>query len=96
MTGKQRAYLRALANSYDTIFQVGKGGINDNMLAQIDEALEAHELIKLRVLNTCELTAAEAADIIAKSLQADVIQVVGTRFILYKESVKHKKIELIK
>ena len=96
MTGKQRAYLRAMANSYDTIFQVGKGGINDNMLAQIDEALEVHELIKLRVLNTCELTAAEAANEIAKSLQADVIQVVGTRFILYKESVKHKKIELIK
>jgi len=96
MTGKQRAYLRSMANSYDTIFQVGKGGINENMLRQIDEALEAHELIKLRVLNTSEYTANEAANSIAESLNAEVIQVVGTRFVLYKESVKHKKIELIK
>lgn len=95
MTGKQRAYLRSLANSYDTIFQIGKGGINENMLKQIDDALEARELIKLRVLRNSEYDPSDAADIIAKSIHADVIQVIGTRFILYKESKKHKKIELI-
>lgn len=96
MTSKQRAYLRAMANSYDTIFQIGKGGINENLLKQVDDALEARELIKLRVLNNSEYTADEAADVIAESVKADVVQVVGTRFILYKESKKHKKIELIK
>jgi putative RNA-binding protein, YhbY family len=95
MTSKQRAYLRSLANSYDTIFQIGKGGINENMLKQIDDALEARELIKLRVLNNSEYEIAEAANIIAGSVHADVVQVIGTRFILYKESKKHKKIELI-
>ena len=95
MTSKQRAYLRSLANSYDTIFQIGKGGINDNMLKQIDDALEARELIKLRVLNNSEYEIAEAANEIANSVHADVVQVIGTRFVLYKESKKHKKIELI-
>lgn len=96
MTGKQRAYLRSMANSYDTIFQIGKGRINENMLKQIDDALEARELIKLRVLNNSEYTPTEAADIIADSVHAEVIQVIGTRFVLYKESKKNKKIELIK
>lgn len=95
MTSKQRAYLRSMANSYDTIFQIGKGAISDNMLKQINDALEARELIKLRVLNNSEYTSAEAANIIAQAVNAEVVQVIGTRFILYKESVKHKKIELI-
>ena len=95
MTSKQRAYLRGLANSYETIFQIGKGGINDNMTGQISDALEARELIKLRVLENCELSAKEAAEIIAKIVNAEIVQVIGTRFIIYRESVKHKKIELI-
>lgn len=95
MTSKQRAYLRSMANSYDTIFQIGKGVISHNMLKQINDALEARELIKLRVLNNSEYTSSEAANIIAQAVNAEVVQVIGTRFILYKESVKHKKIELI-
>lgn len=95
MTSKQRAYLRSMANSYDTIFQIGKGGINNNMIKQINDALEARELIKLRILNNSEYSPSEAANIIADSVQADVIQVIGTRFILYKESKNNKKIELI-
>ncbi len=78
----------------DTIFQVGKGGVNDNMCEQISNALEARELIKLRVLDNCDLNAKEAAQIISEETESDVVQVIGTRFVLYRESVDHKKIEL--
>ncbi|MGM9664883.1 MAG: ribosome assembly RNA-binding protein YhbY [Eubacteriales bacterium] len=94
ITSKQRAYLRGLSNNYDTIFQVGKGGITDNMTEQIGNALEARELIKLRVLDNSEYGPREAAEIIAEKLGADVVSVVGTRFVLYRESEKHKKIDL--
>ena len=78
----------------DTIFQVGKGGVNDTMCEQISNALEARELIKLRVLDNCDLNAKEAAQIISEETNSDVVQVIGTRFVLYRESVDHKKIEL--
>ncbi|MCI6841165.1 MAG: ribosome assembly RNA-binding protein YhbY [Clostridiales bacterium] len=94
LTSKQRAYLRAMAAPMDTIFQVGKGGVNDNMCEQISNALEARELIKLRVLDNCDLNAKEAAQIISEETDSDVVQVIGTRFVLYRESVDHKKIEL--
>lgn len=94
LTSKQRAYLRSLANDMDTIFQVGKGGINHNMIEQISNALEARELIKLRVLENCELSSREAADRIAEETKSDVVQVIGSRFILYRESVDNKKIIL--
>ncbi len=94
LTSKQRAYLRAMAAPMDTIFQVGKGGVNDNMCEQISNALEARELIKLRVLDNCDLNAKEAAEIISGETNSDVVQVIGTRFVLYRESVDHKKIEL--
>lgn len=95
LTSKQRAYLRSLAVHLDTIFQIGKGGINDNMTEQISNALEARELIKLRVLDNSEYSAREAAEEIAEIVNAEVIQTVGTRFVLYRESKKNKKIELI-
>lgn len=94
LTSKQRAYLRAMAAPMDTIFQVGKGGVNDNMCEQISNALEARELIKLRVLDNCDLNAKEAAEIISGETNSDVVQVIGTRFVLYRESADHKKIEL--
>ncbi len=94
LTSKQRAYLRSLANDMDTIFQIGKGGINANMTEQISNALEARELIKLRVLDNCELSSREAADRIAEETNADVVQVIGSRFILYRESIDNKKIIL--
>jgi RNA-binding protein len=96
LTSKQRAYLRGRANDYDTIFQVGKGGINDNMLEQIDNALEARELIKLRTLENSDFFAREAADTIAEELGADVVSVVGSRFILYRPSEKNKKFDIEK
>jgi RNA-binding protein len=96
LTSKQRAYLRGRANDYDTIFQVGKGGINENMLEQIDNALEARELIKLRTLENSDFFAREAAEAIAEELGADVVSVVGSRFIIYRESKKNKKFDLEK
>lgn len=94
ITSKQRAYLRGLSNNYYTIFQVGKGGITENMTEQIGNALEAREIIKLRVLDNSEYGAREAAEIIAEKVGADVVSVVGSRFVLYRESEKHKKIDI--
>lgn len=94
LTSKQRAYLRGMAQQLDTIFQVGKSGISENMCEQISNALEARELIKLRVLENSEYTAKEAANEIAESVGADVVQVIGTRFVLYRESVDKKRIDL--
>ena len=94
MTSKQRAYLRSLAMTEPVIFQVGKGGINENMIKQISDALEARELIKLRVLQNCEYSSREATEAIAKATDSAVVGVVGSTFVLYRESEKHKKIDL--
>lgn len=94
ITSKQRAYLRKLANPLDTVFQVGKGGISDDMLKGISDALEARELIKLRVLENCDYSPKEAAAEISEKLACEVVCVVGSRFVLYRESKKNKKIEL--
>ncbi len=96
MTSKQRAYLRSLASTQDTIFQIGKGGISDESLKQIGNALEARELIKLRVLDNAEYGPREAAEEIAEALGAEVVTVIGTRFVLFRSSSKEKnrKIDL--
>lgn len=96
LNSRQRAQLRGLANSLDTIFQVGKGGVTENTVKQVDDALEARELIKLRVLETSPVSAREAADEIAKKTHSDVVQVIGTRFVLYRESRDNKQIRLVK
>ena len=92
LTSKQRATLRAMANPIDTIFQVGKGGVNDQMCKSISDALEARELIKLKVLDNSDYTAKEAANEIAEAVGADVVAVVGKKFVLYKESKENKTI----
>ena len=94
MTSKQRAYLRSLATSIDTIMQVGKDGVGENMIKTVSDALEARELIKLRVLENSGMTPCEAAEALAAETGAEVVTVIGTKFVLYRESVKHKKIEL--
>ena len=96
LNSRQRAQLRGLANSLDTIFQVGKGGVTENTVKQVDDALEARELIKLRVLETRPVSAREAADEIAEKTHSDVVQVIGTRFVLYRESRDNKQIRLVK
>ena len=94
LTSKQRAYLRALSQGLDTIFQIGKGGITEEICNQIANALEARELIKARVLDNSGYTAKEAANEIAEAVGCEIISCVGTKFVLYKESVKKKRIEL--
>ena len=86
LNSKQRAYLRAMSQQLETIFQVGKGGISDEMCTQIANALEARELIKARVLENSGYTAKEAANEIAEKIDCDVVSCVGSRFVLYKES----------
>lgn len=96
LTSKQRAQLRALGNGTETIFQIGKSGINEQLVRQVDETLEARELIKLRVLETSPQNVREVADSIAEQTHSDVVQVIGSRFILYRESKEHKNIVLVK
>ncbi len=94
ITSKQRAKLRAMGHNLDTIFQIGKIGITEETCKQIANALEARELIKVRVLENSGYTAKEAASILAEEVECDVVSCVGTRFILYKESTKKKRIEI--
>ena len=96
LNSRQRAQLRGMANDYETILQVGKGGINDNTVKQVVDALEARELIKMRILETCPTTVRETAEILAEKTQSDVVQVIGSKFILYKESKNNKTIKLVK
>ena len=94
LTSKQRAVLRGMANSMDTIFQVGKGGISDTLAAQTDDALRARELIKLRVLENSGYTAREAAEQLAEQTGSEVVQVIGSRFVLYRRNPKKPVIDL--
>ena len=89
LTSKQRAQLRSLANSIDTIVHVGKDGLGENLVKQADDALEARELIKGKVLENSMLTAREAAEELAATTRSEVVQVIGTKFVLYRPS--HKK-----
>lgn len=94
ITSKQRAKLRAMGHELDTIFQIGKIGITEETCKQIANALEARELIKVRVLENSGYTAKEAASVLAEQVECDVVSCVGTRFVLYKESKNKKKIEI--
>ena len=94
LTSKQRAYLRSLSTELDTIFQIGKGGISEETCLQIANALEAREIIKARVLDNSGYSAKEAAAEIADAIECDVVSCVGSKFVLYKESEKKKRIIL--
>ena len=91
MTSKQRAYLRGLANTMSPIFQIGKNGVEETFLRQLEEALEARELIKIRVLETCEMLPAEFAQAVAEEAGCDVVQVIGSRVVLFKKRSKDDK-----
>lgn len=91
LTSKQRAQLRSIAQSYDPIFYIGKQGVSDEIINQLENAINARELIKLGVQEACEYTAREAADIIAPKLGADVVAVIGRKFVLWRRSRDPKK-----
>ena len=94
LTSKQRAYLRSLASNEPTIMQIGKGGISENLIKTVSDALEARELIKLGVLENSGEEAREVAEALAEATYAEVVGVVGKKVILYRESEKKKRIEL--
>lgn len=97
LTSKQRAVLRGIANSYETILTVGKGEIDGAVIKQADDALKAREMIKCRVLENSPYSSREAADILSQSTSSDVVQVIGSRFILYRANTdipKEKRIPL--
>lgn len=96
LSSKQRAFLRSMANTMDPIMQVGKSGVGEELITSVDNALEARELIKMSALETAPVTARETADELAEATGADVVAVVGRRFVLYRPSKKKKKIELPK
>jgi len=95
ITTKQRAQLRAMANGLQPIFQIGKGGIGENMAEQVSLALENRELIKISILETADVDVREAVAILAEQTGADIVQCIGRKFVLYRESEKNKRIELI-
>lgn len=96
LTGKQKRFLRAEAHHLTPIFQVGKGGVNDNMIQQIKDALEARELIKISILQNCEEDKNDVASELATQSRAELVQLIGHTVVLYKESRENKKIELPK
>ena len=99
LTSKQRSQLRGLANGIDTILIVGKDGIGDNLVKQADDALEARELIKGKVLENSLLSPREAADALSRATRSEVVQVIGTKFVLYRQSHnkdKKDRIALVK
>lgn len=96
LTSKQRAFLKSLAADIDTIVMVGKGGMSDNIVRQTDDALTARELVKGKVLETADITSREAADILAEQTHSDVVQVIGSKFVLFRRNSNNPQIELPK
>ena len=92
LKSSQRAKLRAMANGIDPVVIIGKDGLGEHFVQAVAEALEARELIKVKLLDTAPVTVREAADYAAESTGADVVQVIGTRFVLYRRRKKEPKI----
>ncbi|MDA8441669.1 MAG: ribosome assembly RNA-binding protein YhbY [Peptococcaceae bacterium] len=94
LTGKQKRYLRSLGNELVPIIQLGKGGLSDNLIKQTTDALAARELIKGRVLNNCLEVPREIAGELAVAVDAELVQVIGRNFLLYRKSKDKPVIEL--
>ena len=96
ITSKQRAQLRGMAMSLDTIIQIGKGGITESVVDSVNAALKARELVKGKVLENSMLTAREACDMLCEACGAEPVQVIGSKFALFKRNPQNPKIELVK
>lgn len=94
LSSAQRAKLRSMASTMEPIVHVGKEGIGPNLIKQVDDALEARELIKGTVLQNSEYTAKEALAELAEAVNAQAVQSIGRKFVLYRPSQKNPKIEL--
>lgn len=94
LTGKQKRLLRSKANRLKPIFQVGKVGVNENMVEQISEALEKRELVKVSILQNCMEEKDTVAEELAEGTDAEIVQIIGNNIVLYKESEENKTIQL--
>lgn len=94
LTGKQKGFLRSMGNEMDPILQIGKGGVTEAVIAQTDETLEARELIKGRVLPNSMEDVQRAAAELAERTSAELVQVIGRNFLLYRQSKKKPMIDL--
>jgi len=94
LKGKQKRFLRAKAHHLNPIFQVGKGGVNENMITQIAEALEIRELLKVSILQNCDEDKETVAAQLAEGTKSELVQLIGSTIVLYKESKENKTINL--
>jgi RNA-binding protein len=94
LTSKQRSYLRSLANTINPIIQIGKEGVNEAVFKQIDEALEARELVKISILRNSDYDTRQACEEICTAIGSEPVQVIGSRFVLYKKSINNPQIQL--
>ncbi|SDH46726.1 RNA-binding protein [Alteribacillus persepolensis] len=94
LTGKQKRYLRSKTHSLKPVFQVGKAGVNENLIKQTEDVLEARELIKINILQNCAYDKHTIAEELASGADAHVVQIIGNTIVLYKESQESKQIEL--
>lgn len=94
LTGKQKSYLRSQAHHLKPIFQVGKLGVNENLVDQVLDALEKRELIKVSILQNCDMDKTEVAEGFKNEADAEIVQIIGNTIILYKESLENKQIKL--
>lgn len=95
ITTKQRAYLRSLANSIEPITQIGKFGIGDTVVETVSKALEAHELVKLTILETCPETPKEAMVSLCEALGCEAVQVIGRKVVIYRRSSKQENQKIV-
>lgn len=96
INSKQRAQLKSIAQNIQPAFQVGKGGVNDAQVAQIDDYLRVHEIVKIKTLDNSDYNAREAAEEIAQRIDAQVVQVIGSKAVIYKRNEKEPVIKLVK
>ena len=94
ITSKQRSYLRSLAHNIDPTVYIGKAGVTDNVIKEIEQCLEARELVKIKLQEGAELDAKTVANELAPGLRAEFVQAIGRKFTLYRESKENKQIEL--
>ncbi|MDD3169290.1 MAG: ribosome assembly RNA-binding protein YhbY [Eubacteriales bacterium] len=94
ITSKQRGFLRGLAHELEPTVYIGKYGITENIVKEMETGLECRELVKVKLQEGCELTPKDTANVLAESLKAEYVQAIGRKFTLYRESKDHKQIEL--
>lgn len=94
LTGNQRSYLKGIANGINPILQIGKNGITKNFIKQVDDALEAREIIKIKVLDNSFLEPKKVANELCELTDAEFVQSIGSKIVIYRESEENKKIEL--